>query len=84
MTTFLFSSSSSDEEDDYHQDVQLKNDIHQLERTLNNVDTKFERESNSSRHVHVSAPVARYEDPPPYSRAELHQRFIEDFDFGTR
>jgi len=62
------SSSSSDEDEDYHRDVQLKNDIHQLERALNNVDTKFDRESRSSRHVHVSAPVARYEDPPPYSR----------------
>ena len=66
------SSSSSDEDEDYHRDVQLKNDIHQLERALNNVDTKFDRESRSSRHVHVSAPVARYE-------AELQRRVFEDF-----
>ena len=41
--TDLFLSSSSSEEDDYQRDVQLKQDIHQLERTLNNYDTQFDR-----------------------------------------
>ena len=30
-------------DDDYQRDVQLKKDIHQLERTLNNYDTQFDR-----------------------------------------
>ena len=40
--TFRPSCSSSDE-DDYQRDFQLRQDIHQLERALNNYDTKFDR-----------------------------------------
>ena len=47
MTTLYFSSSSSEDEDEYYKDVQLRRDIHQLERALNNVDTK----SDNIKHV---------------------------------
>ena len=50
MTTLYFSSSSSEDEDEYYKDVQLRRDIHQLERALNNVDTK----SDLSKHNQVS------------------------------
>ena len=44
-------SSSSSEEDDYQRDVQLKKDIHQLERTLNNYDSQFERRERDHREL---------------------------------
>ena len=44
------SSSSSSEEDEYQRDVQLKQDIHQLERTLNNYDTQFEGRDRQRGH----------------------------------
>ena len=47
MTTLYFSSDSSEDEDEYYKDVQLRRDIHQLERALNNVDTK----SDNIKHV---------------------------------
>ena len=38
----LLSCYSSSDEDEYKRDLQLRQDIHQLERTLNNYDTKFD------------------------------------------
>ena len=47
------SSSSSDEEDEYYRDVQLRKDIHQLERALNTVDTELENKTFRHRHKQV-------------------------------
>jgi len=62
-------SSSSDEEDEYYRDVQLRKDINQLERALNNVDTQFDDNNHKSlrdfRHKHnrdISAPMLRHEE----------------------
>ena len=53
MTTLIFSSSSSEDEDEYYKDVQLRRDIHQLERALNNVDTKSDLRQVSAPCCHV-------------------------------
>ena len=53
MTTLIFSSSSSEDEDEYYKDVQLRRDIHQLERALNNVDTKSDPRQVSAALLHV-------------------------------
>ena len=50
-TDHFLSSSSSEEEDEYQRDVQLKQDIHQLERTLNNYDTQFDRRDREHREL---------------------------------
>ena len=47
----FLSSSSSEEEDEYQRDVQLRQDIHQLERTLNNYDTQFDRRDREHREL---------------------------------
>ena len=51
MTTLIFSSSSSEDEDEYYKDVQLRRDIHQLERALNNVDTKSDLRQVSAQYL---------------------------------
>ena len=53
MTTLIFSSSSSEDEDEYYKDVQLRRDIHQLERALNNVDTKSDPRQVRAALLHV-------------------------------
>ena len=53
MTTLIFSSSSSEDEDEYYKDVQLRRDIHQLERALNNVDTKSDLRQVRAPLLHV-------------------------------
>ena len=52
MTTLYCSSSSSDEEDEFYKDVELRKEIHQLERALHNVDS--EAEHSKRRLVSVS------------------------------
>ena len=49
---WVCSLSSSDEEE-YKRDVQLRQDIHQLERTLNNYDTKFDRMEAKQKHWRI-------------------------------
>ena len=51
MTTLIFSSSSSEDEDEYYKDVQLRRDIHQLERALNNADTKSDLRQVSAQYL---------------------------------
>ena len=54
------SSSSSDEEDEYYRDVQLRKDIHQLERALNTVDTELENKTFRHRHKQVNTIYSTY------------------------
>ena len=68
IVKFYNCSSSSDEEDEYYRDVQLRKDIHQLERALNNVDTRFDNNHHRSRDFRnkhdrdISAPMMRHDE----------------------